>query len=125
MQKAQEAEDRHALNAAKLLAGRGNIALTQLRYDDAAEHFKQAATLVPSGHPDETADCLHRQADALYRGGNERGNSGAWAGALVEFLNVSERGPATRSGGVRSRLPSSLLTRRWSEGDSNCWSPVK
>lgn len=31
-EKAQEAEDRHALNAAKLLAGRGNIALTQLRY---------------------------------------------------------------------------------------------
>jgi len=31
-QKAREARDRHALNAAKLLAGRGNIALTQLRY---------------------------------------------------------------------------------------------
>src|SRR4029077_11778981 len=53
-QKAQEAEDRHALNAAKLVAGRGNIALTQLRYLDAAQHFNQAAALVPSGHPDET-----------------------------------------------------------------------
>ena len=48
-EKAQEAEDRHALNAAKMLAGRGNIALTQLRYADAAGHFKEAATLVPPG----------------------------------------------------------------------------
>jgi tetratricopeptide (TPR) repeat protein len=76
-QKAQEAEDRHALNAAKFLGGRGNIALTQLHYADAAEHFKQAATLVPSGHPDETADYLHRQAEALYREGDERGNNTA------------------------------------------------
>jgi tetratricopeptide (TPR) repeat protein len=76
-QKAQEAEDRHALNAAKLLAGRGNIALTQLRYVDAAGRFKEAATLVPPAHPDETADYLHRQADALYREGDEHGNNAA------------------------------------------------
>jgi hypothetical protein len=31
-QKAQEAEDRHALNAAKFLAARGNIALTKVNY---------------------------------------------------------------------------------------------
>ena len=76
-QKAQEAEDRHALNASKLLASRGNIALTQLRYVDAAEHFKQASALVPSGHPDKAADYLHRQADALYRQGDERGDNTA------------------------------------------------
>jgi len=45
-QRAQEAEDRHALNAAKLVGGRGDIALTQLRYANAAEHFKQATSLV-------------------------------------------------------------------------------
>jgi hypothetical protein len=54
-QKAQEAEDRHALNAAKLLASRGNIAFTQLHYVDAAQRFQEAATLVPSGYPDEIA----------------------------------------------------------------------
>ena len=48
-QKAQEAEDRHALNAAKLIAGRGNVALTQLRYTDAADRFNEAAALVPAG----------------------------------------------------------------------------
>src|SRR5271157_175070 len=39
----QEAEDRHAMSAAKMLAGRGNIAQTQLRYKEAADHFEQAA----------------------------------------------------------------------------------
>jgi tetratricopeptide (TPR) repeat protein len=76
-QKAQEAEERHALNAAKLLGGRGNIALTQLRYVDAAEHFKQAASLVPSGNPDETAAYFQEQAFALYRQGGERGDNAA------------------------------------------------
>jgi tetratricopeptide (TPR) repeat protein len=76
-QKSREAGDRHALNAAKLLAGRGNIALTQLRYAEAAERFKQATKLVPPGHPDEMADYLQRQADALYREGDERGDNAA------------------------------------------------
>jgi hypothetical protein len=74
-QKAQEAEDRHALNAAKLLAVRGNIALTQLRYTNAAQQFKECAGLVPSGHPDANAYCLQGQADALYREGDERGDN--------------------------------------------------
>src|SRR5271166_1585006 len=46
----QEAEDPHALSAAKMLAGRGDIARTQLRYKDAADQFERAARLVPAGH---------------------------------------------------------------------------
>jgi tetratricopeptide (TPR) repeat protein len=76
-QKAQEAEDRHALNAAKLTAGRGSIALTQLRYTDAADRFKEAADLVPAGHPDEQAKYLGSQAHALYRQGDEKGDNAA------------------------------------------------
>jgi hypothetical protein len=76
-QKAQQAEERHALNAAKLLAGQGHIALTQLRYAAAAERFKEAAALVPPGHPAETADYLHRQAFALHREGDEQGDNAA------------------------------------------------
>src|SRR5262249_12632276 len=87
-QKAQEAEDRHALNAAKLLASRGDIAQTQLRYRDAAEHFKQGASLVPSGHPDETADYLHRQAGALYRQGDERGDNEALKDSIATWQIV-------------------------------------
>jgi tetratricopeptide (TPR) repeat protein len=75
--KAQAAEDRHALNAAKLLAGRGNIALTQLRYADAAQQFKDAADLVPPGHPSKTAGYLQGEAYSLYREADERGDNAA------------------------------------------------
>jgi len=52
-QQAQEAEDRHALNMAKMEAGQGDIALTQLRYKDAAAHFNEAVSAVPVGHDGE------------------------------------------------------------------------
>ena len=86
-QKAQAAEDRHALNAAKLLAGRGDIALTQLRYADAAAHFQKAVALIPSGYSAETADYLDRQAIALYREGDERGDGMALSRS-VETLRL-------------------------------------
>jgi tetratricopeptide (TPR) repeat protein len=95
-QKAQEAEDRHALSAAKLIAGRGNIALTQLSYTDAAEHFKEASTLVPSGHPDETARYLHDEADALYRQGDEQGDNAALEQSIDVWHAVLQCRPRER-----------------------------
>jgi tetratricopeptide (TPR) repeat protein len=95
-EKAQEAEDRHALNAAKLLAGRGNIALTQLRYLDAAKHFKEAATLVPVGHQDLTANYLYNEADALYRQGDERGDNAALKESIETLHLVSQERPRDR-----------------------------
>jgi hypothetical protein len=65
------------LNAAKLIAGRGNIALTQLRYADAAKQFKEAADLVPAGYLHATASCLHGRAYALYHEADERGGNAA------------------------------------------------
>ena len=71
------AKDRHALRAAKLIAGRGEIALKQLRYAEAAEYFKEAVALVPAGHPAQSADYLEGQAEALCREGCERGDNSA------------------------------------------------
>ena len=48
-----------------MLASRGGIARTQLRYKEAADLFEQAARLVPTGHPHELGLYLSRQADAL------------------------------------------------------------
>ena len=76
-QQAREAIERCALNAAKSLADRGKIAVTQRRYADAAECFKEAVALVPAGHPAQSADYLHRQAVALYRDGDERDDHAA------------------------------------------------
>ena len=72
-----KAKERHALRAAKLLAGRGEIALRQGRYANSGEHFKEAAALVPDGHPASSADYLGGQAEALYREGCERGDNSA------------------------------------------------
>jgi hypothetical protein len=69
-QKAQEAEDQHALNAAKLAGGQGEIALTQLRFADAAQHFKEATTLVPAGHPAQSALYTSGFGDALLSEGH-------------------------------------------------------
>jgi tetratricopeptide (TPR) repeat protein len=107
-QKAQEAQDRHALNAAKLTAGRGNIALTQLRYADAADRFNEAAAFVPAGHPDAQANYLRRQADALHRQGDEKGDNealkqsiAAYDEALKEFTR--ERVPFDWAGTQNNR----------------------
>lgn len=49
---AQEAVRRRKLSAAAVRAERGGIAMTRLRYREAADHFRAAANLVPAGrHP--------------------------------------------------------------------------
>jgi hypothetical protein len=48
-----ESLDRLALNAAQTTAQRGDVALTRLRYLDAAQRFAEAAAKVPQGHEDE------------------------------------------------------------------------
>jgi tetratricopeptide (TPR) repeat protein len=96
------------------LAGRGNIALTELRYVDAAGHFKQAAALVPSGHPDETSDYLHRQADALFREGNERGDNAALKQSIETWHLVLQQRPRERVpfdwAGTQNNLGTALET---------------
>jgi tetratricopeptide (TPR) repeat protein len=88
VQKAQEAADRHALTAAKLLAGRGNIALTQLRYADAVTAFNQAVTLVPSGKPEVAVSILEMKAEALYHQGDEQGDNAALQQAIEAWQGV-------------------------------------
>jgi hypothetical protein len=55
------------------------VALTQLRYPDAAKRFTEAAAKLPEGHDDERWICLNLEADALYRQGDEFGNNAAAA----------------------------------------------
>ena len=69
----QAAEDaaleRRQLEAAATAAQRGEIALTRLRYRDAAEHFAAAARRVPPGHEEQSLAYLDREAAALYQPG--------------------------------------------------------
>ena len=61
--------DRLALNAAETSAQRGGVALTRLRYAEAAQHFAKAASHVPGGHDDKRLAYLAQEAEALYRQG--------------------------------------------------------
>ena len=50
---ARAAADQRRLRAAADRGVRGDIAVTRLHYLDAAQHFQEAADLVPGGHPDK------------------------------------------------------------------------
>ncbi len=56
IQKAEQAVDRHALNLAKMESSQGDIALTQLRYVDAAKHYEAAAAEAPPSALGEQSD---------------------------------------------------------------------
>jgi tetratricopeptide (TPR) repeat protein len=92
-QQAQEAEDKHALNLAKMEASQGNIALTQWRYTEAAQRFAEAAAKVPAGHEDERWKYLTAEAEALYRQGDEFGDNDAAALAIERYRHLAELRP--------------------------------
>ena len=63
-----------ALNVAATSAKRGEIALTRLRYKEAAQHFADAASTAGSNNPEKRAGYLEQQADALHQQGDEFGD---------------------------------------------------
>src|SRR6266404_8092115 len=72
----RRAHDRFAVNEAEIAARRGDIALTRLRYAEAAKHFANAAAVFPpnSAHEDKRIGYLGREASALYLQGSEYGD---------------------------------------------------
>jgi hypothetical protein len=52
---------RRALEAAATCATRGQVAMTRLRYREAADHFGAAAARIPASHEAELRDILNRQ----------------------------------------------------------------
>ena len=81
---AQAVADAQLLGAAASTATEGGVAMTEQHYGEAADLFQQAATLVPEGHSDETSGYLERQADALYRQGDEFGDNPA----LISSISI-------------------------------------
>ena len=89
VQAAQDAAlERRQLDAATTAAQRGEIALTRLRYRDAAEHFAAAARRVPPGHEQQSLAYLDREASALYRQGDEFGDNPALAEAIDRYQGL-------------------------------------
>jgi len=83
------AADRMALDAATTVAQRAGIALTRLRYTDAARLFAQAAVRVPPGHEAVRRDYLASQAKALYRQGDEKGDNLALQEAIDLYRDLA------------------------------------
>ena len=87
----QREMQRQQLERAATAAQRGGIALTLLRYREAAEHFAAAARRVPSGDEDQALDYLEREAEALYRQGEEFGDNAALADAIDRYRALLKR----------------------------------
>jgi hypothetical protein len=75
---------------AKIEASQSGIALTQLRYADPAERFKQAAALVPAKHAEARTKYLFQQAGALEDLGDRAGDNTALRRAVNIYNAVLE-----------------------------------
>src|ERR1019366_4354523 len=82
--------ERLALNAAQTTAQRGDLALTRLRYVDAAKRFAEAAAKMPAGHEEERWKYLNREAEGLYRQGYKFGDNEAARSATERYRNLAE-----------------------------------
>src|SRR5215831_2340754 len=94
----RRALDRLAVNVAETSARRGEIALTRLRYAEAATHFANAAAVFPpnSAHEDKRINYLEREASVLYQQGNELGDNGALLSAIERRKRLVELLPRGR-----------------------------
>ncbi len=123
-----EMEERHGLdrltvNTAETSARRGDLALTRLRYGEAAKHFANAAALFPpnSAHEDKRISYLQKEASALYQQGDELGDNGALLSALERYnrlvqLTLRERVPL-RWASTQNDLGNVLLALGQREGE--------
>src|SRR5262252_6185581 len=78
------------LAAADTFSRRGEIALTRLRYAEAAAHFANAAAVFPphSSHEDERINYLQKEAHALFKQGYEFGDNGALLSAMERYKRL-------------------------------------
>ena len=77
--------EQRRLQAAATAAQRGEIAMTRLRYRDAAGHFASAAARMPPDHAAEQLRYLDAEANALYRQGDEFGDNKALQKAIERY----------------------------------------
>jgi tetratricopeptide (TPR) repeat protein len=100
---AVEAEQRQALdlvtvNVAETAARRGEVAMTRLRYREAAGHFANAAALfAPRGpHEDKHIRYLEKEAGAFFRQGNDFGDNDALRSAIDRYRALIALQPRDR-----------------------------
>ena len=90
--------ERSAINLASTLARRAEIALSRLRYGEAAGHFASAAAVLPSemDHGDKRISYLISEASALYHQDEEFGDNAALLSAIERFQWLVTLAPRAR-----------------------------
>src|SRR5262249_30792447 len=111
--------DRLAVNAAETSARRGEIALTRLRYAEAATHFANAAAVFPpnSAQEDKRIGYLGREANALYLRGSEYGDNAALRLAIERRRQLIELNPRERVPLEWAATHNNLGIALWSLGE--------
>jgi tetratricopeptide (TPR) repeat protein len=84
------------LELAHVLAQRGQLAMSQLRYQGAAQQFADAAKRVPEERGDIRLHYLDQEADALYHQGHERGDNTALKAAIERYRRLLTLRPRDR-----------------------------
>src|SRR6516225_2948217 len=115
----RRAHDRFAINEAETAARRGDIALTRLRYAEAAKHFANAAAVFPpnSAHEDKRIGYLRREASALYRQGSEFGDNDALRTSIERRKRLLELIPRERAPLQWARTQNNLGRALWRLGE--------
>jgi tetratricopeptide (TPR) repeat protein len=88
---ARAAANTRRLHAAKAREGRGDVALTQLGYREAAGHFAAATELLPPSASDERGRLIWRQALVLYQQGDEFGDNVALAESITVWKRLASQ----------------------------------
>jgi len=90
--------ERLAVDAAETSARRGDLALTRLRYGEAAKYFANAAALFPSDGSggDKRIGYLQKEASALYQQGDELGDNDALFLAIERYQRLVHLMPRER-----------------------------
>jgi tetratricopeptide (TPR) repeat protein len=97
------ANDQHLLTAARVRRILGELALMQLRYDEAAQDFQKAAALLPAGDVEDRLRFLTRRGDALSRRGTDIADTVALQGSVAAYQDVLNQWPPEKSPDDRAR----------------------
>ena len=112
----KSARERLAASEAETIAQRGDVAMTRLRYSDAAKYYAAAATLLSSASADNRVRLpyLKSEAVALFRQGVDRGDGLALKAAIDRFRRLADLEPHGRASldwsVTQSNLGTALMT---------------
>jgi tetratricopeptide (TPR) repeat protein len=98
---------------------RADIAMTRLRYAEAAKHYENAASLLTSVAKGERTrlDYLNKEANALYRQGSEYGDNAALETAINRYQQIIDLRPRNQVPGAWAAAQDNLGTALFTLGE--------